>query len=197
MASASNLPMTHLPSVGVDELRKKWGWFLALGILMIVGGTIALGASVLMTVFSMVLLGWLMIFGGVMEAVHAFACKKWSGFFIDLLTGLLYLVVGFMIIANPGAAAEALTLLIAVFLIFGGIFRVGLAISVRYQNWVWLLIHGVIDLVLGILIWHQWPYSGLWVIGLFVGIDMLFNGWALVMLSLTAKNLPPQEPAAA
>ena len=197
MASASNLPMAHLPAVGVEELKKKWGWFLALGILMIVGGTIALGASVLMTVFSMVLLGWLMIFGGVLEAVHSFACKKWSGFFIDLLTGLLYLVVGFMIIANPGAAAEALTLLIAVFLIFGGIFRMGLAISVRYQNWVWLLLHGVINLILGILIWQQWPYSGLWVIGLFVGIDMLFNGWALVMLAITAKNMPPQEPAAA
>lgn len=189
--------MGNLPSVGVEELKKKWGWFLALGILMIVGGSIALGAATLMTEFSMLLLGWLMIFGGVLEAVHSFACKKWSGFFIDLLTGLLYLVVGFMIIANPGAAAEALTLLIAVFLIFGGIFRIGLAISVRYQNWVWLLLHGVINLILGILIWKQWPYSGLWVIGLFVGIDMLFNGWALVMLAITAKNMPPQEPAAA
>lgn len=196
MDSSSTLPIVDLAEIGAEELRKKWGWFLALGALLIVVGTIALGSACLMTVFSMVLLGWLMIFGGILEAIHAFSCKKWSGFFIDLLTGLLYVVVGFMILANPAASAEVLTLLIAVFLIFGGIFRVVLSISVRYQNWGWLLLHGVIGVVLGILIWRQWPYSGLWVIGLFVGIDMIFNGWTLVMLALAAKNMPPREAAA-
>lgn len=190
MDSTSTLPGVDLAQIGTEELRKKWGWFLGLGALLIVVGTIALGSAFLMTVFSMVLLGWLMIFGGVLEAVHAFSCKKWSGFFIDLLTGLLYVVVGFMIVANPAASAEVLTLLIAVFLIFGGIFRVVLSISVQYQNWGWLLFHGVISVVLGVLIWRQWPYSGLWVIGMFVGIDMIFNGWTLVMLALAAKNMP-------
>jgi uncharacterized membrane protein HdeD (DUF308 family) len=65
----------------------------------------------------------------------------------------------------------------------------------RYQNWGWLLLHGVINLLLGVLIWRQWPLSGLWVIGLFVGIDMIFNGWSLVMLSLAAKNLPAASAA--
>lgn len=198
MDTPSTLPGVDLAKIGVEELKKKWGWFLALGVLLIVVGTIALGSAFLMTVFSMVLLGWLMVFGGILEAVHAFACKKWSGFFIDLLTGLLYVVVGFMILANPEASAEVLTLLIAVFLIFGGIFRVVLSIGVQYQNWGWLLLHGVISVVLGVLIWRQWPSSGLWVIGMFVGIDMIFNGWTLVMLSLAAKNMPTDEaPGAA
>jgi uncharacterized membrane protein HdeD (DUF308 family) len=181
--------------VGADELRKKWGWFLALGIVLIIGGTVAIGMSCLTTVFSVMLLGWLMIVGGILEAVHAFSCKGWSGFIIDLLTGLLYVVVGFMCVANPGATAVALTLLIAMFLIFGGIFRSVIAVIMRYPNWGWVLLHGVINLLLGVMIWRQWPLSGLWVIGLFVGIDMIFNGWSLVMLSLAAKNLPTATAA--
>ena len=165
MASEGDLTVSSLASVGVEELKKKWGWFLALGILLIIGGTAAVGSAFLMTVFSMFLLGWLMIGGGVLEAIHAFGCKKWSGFFIDLLTGLLYVVVGFMVVANPGATAVALTLLIAMFLIFGGIFRVVVALIVRYQNWGWLLLHGVVNLLLGTAIWKQWPLSGTWVIG--------------------------------
>jgi uncharacterized membrane protein HdeD (DUF308 family) len=128
-----------------------------------------------------------------LQAAHACSCKGWGGFFIDLLTGILYVVVGFMVVANPGTTAVALTLLIAMFLIFGGIFRIVVAAVVRFQNWVWLLLHGVVNLLLGIAIWRQWPLSGLWVIGLFVGIDMLFNGWSLVMLGLAAKNLPTRE----
>lgn len=100
-----------------------------------------------------------------------------------------------MVVANPGATAVALTLLIAMFLIFGGIFRIAAAVSVRYPNWGWVLLHGGVNLLLGILIWRQWPLSGLWVIGLFIGIEMLFNGWSLVMLGLSAKNLPAGDEA--
>lgn len=175
---------------GLDELKRRWGWFLGLGIALILLGTIALGASVLMTLATMVFIGWLMIVGGVVEVVHAFGIKHWGGFFIDLLTGILYVVVGFMIVANPGATAVTLTLLIAMFLIFGGIFRIVTAIIVRFQNWIWLILHGIVNLLLGILIWRQWPFSGLWVIGFFIGIDMIFNGWSLVMLGLAAKKLP-------
>jgi uncharacterized membrane protein HdeD (DUF308 family) len=184
---------TELHLVGIHELRKRWGWFLALGILLVVLGMTALGSSIFMTLATMVFVGWLMIVSGIFQAVHAFTCKGWSGFFIDLLTGLLYTVVGFMIVANPAATAITLTLLIAILLIFGGIFRIVVALSVRYPNWSWLLLHGVINLILGISIWQQWPLDGLWVIGLFVGIDMIFNGWSLVMLSLAAKNLPTSK----
>ena len=94
MASESNVTVVDLSTVGVEEVTRNWGWFLALGFLLIVGGAVALGSAFLMTVFSMKLLGWLMICGGVLEAAHAFRCKEWGGFFIDLLTGLLYAVVG-------------------------------------------------------------------------------------------------------
>jgi uncharacterized membrane protein HdeD (DUF308 family) len=189
MVSQGN-PAVELSRVGVEEVTKNWGWFLTLGILLIVGGSAAVGSAFLMTVFSMKLLGWLMICGGVLQAIHALRCKEWSGFFIDLLTGLLYVVMGFMIVANPDTTAAAMTLLISMFLIFGGIFRILVALVLKFQNWGWLLLHGGVNLLLGIAIWRQWPLSGEWVIGLFIGIDMMLNGWSLVMLGLTAKNLP-------
>ena len=131
---------------------------------------------------SVLLLGWLLIIGGVLEAVYAFWQERWGAFFIDLTVGILYAVVGFMMVANPGVAALTLTLLIAMFLILAGLFRTVAAIAARPPHWGWLLAHGVVSLVLGILIWRQWPVSGLWVIGLFVGIELLLNGATLIML---------------
>lgn len=179
---------------GAGELRRSWGWFLALGIALIVLGTIALGSSLLMTIASVFFFGWLLIIGGVMEAIHAFWRKRWAGFFLDLLTGILYVIAGWMMVTNPKESALLLTLIIAMFLVFEGVFRIVAALTARYPHWGWVLFNGVISLILGILIWRQWPYSGLWVIGLFIGIEMLLNGWSLVMLSLSARNLPEETP---
>jgi uncharacterized membrane protein HdeD (DUF308 family) len=181
---------------GEGELRRSWGWFLALGIVLIVLGTIALGSALLMTVASVFFFGWLLIIGGVMEAVHAFWRKRWAGFFLDLLTGILYVVAGWMMVTNPTESAVLLTLLIAMFLVFEGVFRIVAALAARYPHWGWVLFNGLISVLLGILIWRQWPYSGLWVIGLFIGIEMLLNGWSLVMLSLSARKLPEEASAA-
>jgi uncharacterized membrane protein HdeD (DUF308 family) len=104
-------------------------------------------------------------------------------------------VVGGMVAAHPGATAVALTLLIAVLLIMGGAFRIAVAFSISFQNRWWLLLHGVINILLGFMIIQDWPISGLWVIGLFIGIDMLLNGWSLVMLGFAAKNLPEEKPS--
>jgi uncharacterized membrane protein HdeD (DUF308 family) len=200
MSSPAQFALKGLHTVGIEEVRRRWGWFLVLGVLLVILGMVALGCSVSMTLVTMKFVGWLLIIGGALEALHAGWCKGWGGFFIELLTGLLYVVVGFMIVANPGYSALALTLLIAMFLTFGGMFRIVIALIMRVPNWGWLLLHGAVNLVLGIAIWRQWPLSGLWVIGLFVGIDMLLNGWSLIMLSLAAKNLPqaaPEQPAAA
>lgn len=187
----------ELHRVGLRELREKWGWLLAVAVLLTLLGTVAIGASVAVTLTTMVFLGWLMIVGGAAGVANAFACKRWGGFFLDLLTGILYAVVGFMVVSNPGASAVTLTLLIAMFLIFGGIFRIAVAVMVRFPNWVWLLLQGIVNLLLGIAIYRQWPLAGLWVIGLFVGIELILNGWSLAMLALAARSLPESETAVA
>jgi uncharacterized membrane protein HdeD (DUF308 family) len=183
--------------VGFDVVQRNWGWFLALGIVQIVLGMIALGEVFLMTIFSVVMLGWLLIFGGVASIVHAFMERQWGGFFIDLLTGVFYCVAGFMMVANPGAGVLALTLVISMFLIVGGIFRIVESLEGDLPHKGWVFLNGVVTLVLGILIWRQWPSSSLWVIGLFVGIEMLLYGWSLVMLATAARRLPTAAPSTA
>ena len=188
--------MEHLIQLtGADEIRRSWGWFLGLGIVLIILGMIAIGSAFLMTIASVFLFGWILLIGGVMEVVHAFWHKRWAGFFLDLLTGLLYVVVGWMMVNNPQESALLLTLLIAMFLVFEGVLRIVTAITVRYPHWGSVLFNGIIYLLLGILIWRRWPVSGLWAIGLFVGIEMLLNGWSLVRLSMTGRNLPEEVSA--
>jgi uncharacterized membrane protein HdeD (DUF308 family) len=190
---ATGTTLLGLHTIGAQELKKNWGWFLALGIVMLVLGVIALGAAVATTIVSVMLFGWLLIVGGALSIGHSFWRERgWGGFFIDLLIGILYIVVGFMLVANPAAAAVTLTLLIALFLMFGGLLRIVVALSMRFHHWGWLLLNGVVTLLLGIAIWAQWPLAGLWVIGLFIGIDMIFNGWGLIMLALAARAIPKE-----
>lgn len=189
-------PVSHVPVPGpfrtviateIETLRNHWKWFLALGIGMVVLGTIALGCSVLTTVAAVVVFGFLMLAGGIAEIISAFWAGKWSGTLIHLLIGILYTVVGVMIIDTPVQSAEQLTLLLAFFLMFSGVLRIVFALSEQFTGWGWVLLNGAVTLLLGMLIYKQWPYSGLWVIGLFVGIEMIFNGWAWVMLSLAIR----------
>ncbi len=173
-----------------SDLRRGWLFFVILGVLLVILGLVALGAPLLATLATGVFIGWMLIIGGVLEVLHSLWHRRWRGFFLDLLIGVLYAAIGFMVVANPGVAAVTLTLLIAMFLIIGGIFRIVTAVSERFPHWGWMLLNGAISLVLGVMIWRQWPASAVWVIGLFVGIDMLFQGWSLIMLGLTGRRLP-------
>ncbi len=181
---------TGFATVGIEGLRRNWGWALALGIALIVLGMIALYAAVFTTVVSVILFGWLMIVGGALQTAHGCWRRAWSGFFLDLLAGLLYLVVGFMLVSKPVEGAVALTLILAVALIFVGAMRIVVSLSSNFQHWVWLLLNGIVTLVLGLIIWQGLPDISMWVIGMFIGIDMLFYGWALVMLAIGVRNLP-------
>jgi uncharacterized membrane protein HdeD (DUF308 family) len=178
---------------GLDEMTHNWGWFFALGVVLVVLGLVAIGFSVLTTLASVVLVGWLLIASGAIQTVHAFwRERKWSGFFIDLFAGILSFVVGFMVVANPLVGAATLTLLIAMFLFIGGIERIIVSLMGHFHNRGWLLFNGVIDVALGVMIWRQWPTSALWVIGLFVGIDMVLSGWSVLMQGVAAKMLAKQ-----
>ena len=185
----------NLFSTSLESARANWGWYLASGIVFLLFGIIALGYSVLATLASVVVFGWLLLFGGVFEIVHAFKAPGWSGLFVEALIGILYVVVGVMMVFNPGAGALSMTLLMAAFFLVGGIFRMVGAAMLRPPSWGWLMVSGAITLLLGVLIWAEWPASAFWVIGLFVGIDMIFTGSWLVLLALGIRRLPPLTDA--
>jgi uncharacterized membrane protein HdeD (DUF308 family) len=191
---AASADIRGIGSAVLEDMRQNWGWFIALGIALILIGSFAIGYAFVATFTTVVVFGWLLVISGAAQTVHAFWRERsWSRFFIDLFAGILSLVVGFMLVANPLAGAETLTLLISMFLIIAGVERIVVSLTGHIHHGGWLLLAGVIDVTLGVMIWRHWPSSGLWVIGLFVGIDMIFNGWALVMQGVALKMLRSHE----
>jgi uncharacterized membrane protein HdeD (DUF308 family) len=182
--------------LGIEEVRAHRTWFLILGVVLIVIGTIAIGSAELMTMVSVLLFGWLLILAGLFEVIHGFARRAWGGFFINLMGGLLYGVTGLLMVSHPGIAAITLTLMIALLFIVAGTFRIFVAFSTPIHHRGWLILNGAISLILGFCIMDSWPVSGLWVIGLFLGIDMIFDGWTEVMLALSSgRGGGPSTPA--
>jgi uncharacterized membrane protein HdeD (DUF308 family) len=190
-----------LPVLGIEEVRAHRTWYLCIGIALIILGTIAIGSAELMTIVSVMFIGWLLLFAGVFEVVHGFARRAWGGFFINLMGGLLYAVTGILMVTHPGIAAITLTFMIAMLLIVAGTFRLFVAFSTPIHHRGWLILNGAISLFLGFSIMSSWPVSGLWIIGLFIGIDMIFDGWTEVMLALSSGGAggPPAgaQPATA
>jgi len=189
----TGLPHRHIP----DKVREGWGWFLALGILMLILGIAALGMEVALTITSMIFFGAMLLAGGVLEIIAAFRGLGWSGLLYHLLVGILYLVVGLLALMNPVEAAASLTLLIAAAFMVGGFFRIFASLSLRFHNWGWALLSGIVAVLLGLIIWRQWPVSGLYIIGLFIGIELILNGWAMIMFSVAAHSIVRQASASA
>ncbi len=180
---------------GLETVQKHWGYFLASGIAFLVLGTVALVFTVFTTLASVFVFGVALFIGGIFQTVHAFktSTSKWSGFLLDLLVGVLYVITGLLMAVHPLAGAQSLTLLLAAFFLVVGLFRTMGAMILRPPSWGWLLVSGIVTFLLGILVWIQWPESALWVLGTLVAIDMIFNGVWLVMLALNVRGLSPKE----
>jgi uncharacterized membrane protein HdeD (DUF308 family) len=181
-----------------QRLQKVWFWFLLLGIVVMVVGIMAIGSAFITTVASIVLFGILLMCGGGVQIVGAVLARTWQAGFLHILVGMIQMVVGALMIEHPVQAAEGLTLMLAVAFLVGGAGRVVFALTQRFEGRGWVVLNGLITFLLGILIWRQWPESGLWVIGLFIGIDLVFGGLSWVMLALIVKapalNLHHMEP---
>ena len=189
-AGVSATPLRKAIRHELQAIRGKWIWLVALGIALIVLGTILLGSPVIATLATVTALGVLILVGGGMEVVGAFWCQEWSGFFLALLSGILGVVVGLMLLGNPIQGGITLTILLASFLFVGGIFKAVAAIAQRFEGWGWLLLSGAIDVVLGVMIWRELPMSGLTIIGVLVGISIIFRGVSWLMVGFALKRLP-------
>jgi uncharacterized membrane protein HdeD (DUF308 family) len=184
----------------VRLVQEEWPWFLALGLGLIVLGLIAIGIAPLVTLATVVLLGVVLLVGGIIQTVSAFRSPKWSGVFLRLVIGILYVVVAGLIIGKPLKGAESLTLLMGAFFIFAGVTGIVWSLYLQFHQWGWVLLNGIITLVLGVFIWSEWPEASLFLIGIFVGLEMIFNGAAWAMLALSLRRIGraerPAEPPA-
>ena len=174
----------------LESLRGSWLCLVAMGITLIVIGLIAIGSSFIATMATLTVFGILLLVGAVTQLITAILGRQWRGFFIHLLAAVLYFVAGLFLLDHPVVAALSLTLMIAAYLWVGGIVHIVLALVERFPGWGWALLNGVVSLVLGISIWRQWPLSGLEVIGLFVGIEMVFSGFSWLMLGFGVHSIP-------
>lgn len=182
--STVSAPANSTSSHELHSLRNQWWCFLMLGIALVVLGTICIVEPLVPSLASVVMLGFLLMAAGITQIVSAFWSGRWSGMLLHVLIGVLYVVVGYMIVDAPVVNMVLITKFIAIFLVVSGAFRIVSALVVRFQDWGWALLNGGVTLLLGIIINRQLPEASLWVIGLFIGIEMVFNGWAWVMLSL-------------
>ncbi|MFZ2315118.1 MAG: DUF308 domain-containing protein [Gammaproteobacteria bacterium] len=170
---------------------KNWVWFFIWGISLVLLGVVAIGASTLATLVSVIFLGFIIFFAGLVVIIDTltFWRNKWPGFPLHLIMGLIYAGVGLFLIARPVAGSISLTLLLGVFYICLGAFRLASTISMRLPYWGWSFLNAVITLFLGMLILSDWPASSLFIIGLFVGIDLVFTGWAYIMMALSVRSI--------
>lgn len=182
---------THPFLTGLESVRRNWGWYLLLGIVLIVLGSAALIFDFATTVVSVVFFGWLLVISGIVQVVQSFQVRAWGGFFLHLLQGILEVVVGFMLVSAPVQGALLVTLLAAAYLLVGGLFRIGAALAMGFQGSGWVAFSGLISFILGLMLWRQWPYSGFWFIGMCVGIDLIFNGWSWVAFALACRRHAP------
>lgn len=169
------------------KLQQVWLLFLGSGIVLIILGIMALSYSFIATMVTMLTIGVLVIVGSMFQIISAFWSRHWRGFVLHLLLGLMYVILGVFLLDHPIHAAASLTMLVAACLMIAGLFRFIFSLVDRFSGWPWELLTGVVSFFLGTSIWKQWPLSGLWVIGLFLGIELLMSGYSWVLLSLTVR----------
>jgi uncharacterized membrane protein HdeD (DUF308 family) len=176
-----------LQDTTLEPLRAKSGWIVALGVVFVIAGIIALGSVVMATAATVFVVGIMMVIAGVAEVINAFQIKTWGKFILWLLLGALYIVAGFFAFENPLLAAAVLTLLLGFSLLVSGIMRIVLAFSMQEtMPWIWVAFSGVITFLLGLLIVAHWPVSSLYILGIFLGVDLVIAGagWIGVGLGL-------------
>jgi uncharacterized membrane protein HdeD (DUF308 family) len=188
MSTAAQIRFADVLTEEANRVRKNWGWFLALGIVQIVVGMLAVSFAFSATLASVVTLGILLLIAAGAQMAAAIWAWDWRGFFLFLLLAILYAVTGFLMLQQPLLAAEGLTLMLAAAFLVGGMFRIVIALVERFPSWGWVLCNGIITVLLGLLIWQQWPESGLWVLGVFVGIDFIVNGVIWLVLAVGVRN---------
>lgn len=172
-------------------IQPKAGWAIGLGILMMVLGMVAIAAPIFTSFAANLVLGWLFILGGIVQGIYAFQHhQRGRSLFLNVVLALIALIVGIILIANPLAGVVSLTLLVGLYFLADGIFRVFLAFQLRPQpRWGWVLINAILMIILGVLIWSQWPFNAPWLLGLLVGVGLLVNGFASLIYGITVRSM--------
>ncbi len=174
----------------LEHLRDQWWWFLVLGIVLILCGAVALAYPFFASVAAVMVFGVSLLLSGVATIVTSFWAGKWSATLLQLLIGVFYAVVGFIIMDTPITATVSLTLVVAAMFLVVGIMRSVAALVIRFPQWGWSLLSGALTALVGLVIYKNLPETALWAIGTLIGIQLIFDGWFWVMLAASIRRMP-------
>ena len=177
-------------AAGLDKIHDSWGWFIALGIALIVLGGVCILGDVTATLATVLAFGWLLIVGALVALIQAFQVRTWSGFFLFFLSALLRGFTGYLLVRYPIAGEYGLTLVLASLFIVGGVFRAIGAGALQFPQWGWAVFSGIVSVALGVMLLTQLPTSSLWFIGMAIGIDFIFDGGWFIALGAALRAVP-------
>lgn len=171
------------------SIHRNWVFLLCLGTLFVILGLIGLSMAIGLTIASMFFLGVIILIAGTSQIIDAFQSRPWKGTLLHTGIAVLYLFAGFLVIKNPLLASTLFTLFLGMVFVFIGITRASLFFILKTSHGrIWSLLGGGISLLLGILILAQWPYSGLWIIGIFIAIELIINGWFYIFWAISIRR---------
>jgi len=174
----------------IAEVRKSWGWYLLIGILLMVLGATCIVKAQTATAFSILVLGWILVISGVFWLVNAFLTFNWSLFFLCLLNALIRGGVGYLLIRHPNAGAEGVTMALAILFIVGGLFRTIAASAIKFPQWWLMVLAGLVSVGLGVFVIMNWSATSTFFVGIVIGVDLIFDGGALTALAGSIRSLP-------
>ncbi len=183
--------LSTLPDI-FGDLRRRWGWMLALGVLLTVLGFVGLGLAWSLTLVSVLVFGVLIGVGGLAQLYQATRAKGWRSVLGHVAIGALYLVAAAILLLHPAEGSSILTLCLAGVIGAVGVVRLVMAVQHRGQRGaVWLALGGLVALALAVWVITTWPASTLWLIGTLVAVELIFNGWACIFVALAARESRP------
>ncbi|MGF1519034.1 MAG: HdeD family acid-resistance protein [Nodosilinea sp.] len=173
-----------------EEIKKSTNWVIFLSIALIVLGVLAIISPVIASAFFTAMMGWIALVSGIVMVVQSFRSHPVRGFWLNLIIGIFYAIAGLYILFNLGAALLALTLAFGILFVVEGIFTIVMGFTQKVgRSMSWLVVlNGMVTLILGIMVLNRWPISALWLIGLYVGISLLFSGISLLAAALAARK---------
>jgi uncharacterized membrane protein HdeD (DUF308 family) len=195
--SADPQPVRTLAGVVVEHelrhLQREWYWFVLLGVLLTLAGILAIIYPAVSSLAAVIVLGMSLLVSGAATLALAFWTGRWNAFLLQLLCGVLYVVVGFLIMDAPGAAVVSLTVVVAAMFLIIGLLRSVAALVLRFPQWGWSLLSGLITALLGLVIYKALGAStatAFAALGTLIGVELLFSGWYWIMLGVAVSRLP-------
>jgi uncharacterized membrane protein HdeD (DUF308 family) len=174
-----------------DAFGAHWRLMMFQGVVMIILGILAVAAPVIATIAIDIYVGWLFLFSGVIGLIALFSSHHIPAFLWTLITAALSIALGILLIWKPVEGALSLTFVLTAFFLVEGVFQIATSLVYRDSlpgTWGWMLASGVSDLLLVAIIVLGWPATGVWVLGLLVGINLFMSGWAIVMMAFAGRQ---------